>query len=75
MARFVDIADLIRSRAGGDDAFVDLCEDYRLARQLLSRARREKPRPTHKIAEYAALVEELEDEIMGYLLGTEPRGK
>jgi len=71
MARFADVADIIRSRAEADEVLRDLCEDYRTARQTLTRLKKEKPRPTKKIAEYASLVEELEDEIMRYMLGAE----
>lgn len=70
MARFVDVADLIRSRADVDDVLRDLCEDYRMARQILIKAKREKPRPTKKILEYSSLVAELEDEIIMNLLKT-----
>lgn len=69
MARFVDVADLIRSRAEVDGALRDLCDDYRLARQTLMQAKKEVPRPRKRIQEYALLVEELEDEVMRYLLG------
>lgn len=70
MARFVDVADLIRSRAKDDEVLRDLCEDYRLARKTLMRLRKERPKPTKKIAEYSALVEDLEEEVMRYLLNT-----
>lgn len=73
MARFVDVADLIRSRAEVDDVLRDLCEDYRLARQLLLREKKQKPRHAKRIAEYSSLVDELEEEIMRYLIGTEQR--
>ena len=75
MARFVDVADLIRSRADADEVLRDLCEDYRMARQLLVKAKKEKPKPTTKIAEYSSLVDDLEDEIIRYLLGTEQKPK
>lgn len=71
MARFADVADIIKSRADADEALRELCEDYRLARQTLLRIKREKPRPTKKISEYTSLVDDLEDEIMRYLLGAE----
>ena len=71
MARFVDVADLIKSRAEVDEILRDLCEDYRLARQLLARVRKEKPQPVKKVQEYKSLVEDLEDEIIRYLVGTE----
>jgi hypothetical protein len=70
MARFVDVADLIRSRADADDVLRDLCEDYRIARQILMRAKKEKPEPKEKIIEYSSLVDELENELIMYLLNT-----
>jgi predicted component of type VI protein secretion system len=70
MARFVDVADLIRSRADVDDVLRDLCEDYRMARQILMQVKKEKPKPKEKIIEYSALVDELEDELIMYLLNT-----
>jgi hypothetical protein len=69
MARFVDVADLIKSRIQSDDALHDLCEDYHLARQLLAKVKKEKPKSAKRIAESAALVEDLEDEIIRCLLG------
>lgn len=71
MARFVDVAELIRSRAELDEVLRDLCEDYRMARQLLLREKKQKPRHAKRIAEYSSLVDELEDEIMRYLIGAE----
>ncbi len=68
MARFVDVAELIRARAELDDTLRDLCEDYRLARELLLNAKKEKPRSTKNISEYSSLVDDLEDEIMRYLV-------
>lgn len=68
MTRFVDVAELIRSRAELDDTLRDLCEDYRLARELLLNAKKEKPRSTKNISEYSSLVDDLEDEIMRYLV-------
>ncbi len=73
MARFVDVADIIKSRAEVDDFLRDLCEDYRLARQLLSREKKQKPRQAKKISEYSSLVEDLEDEILRYLVDVEQR--
>lgn len=73
MARFVDVADLIRSRAEFDDTLRDLCEDYRLARELLLNAKKEKPRSTKNISEYSSLVDDLEDEIMRYLVNVKQR--
>jgi hypothetical protein len=75
MARFVEVADIIRSRSEVDEVLRDLCEDYRLARELLQKAKKEKPRPTKKISEYLSLVEDLEDEIMRYLIGGERQQK
>lgn len=71
MARFVDVADLIRSRTEVDDVLRDLCEDYRLARELLLKAKKQRPRSAKKISEYSSLVDDLEDEIMRYLVGLE----
>jgi hypothetical protein len=71
MARFVDAAEIIRSRSEIDEALRDLCEDYGLARELLRNAKRQKPRVPKKIAEYSSLVDDLEDEIMRYLVGAE----
>ena len=68
MARFVDVADLIKSRAEVDEVLHDLCEDYRLARELLTRTKKEKPRPSKRIAEASVMVTDLEEEIMAYLL-------
>lgn len=73
MARFVDVADIIKSRAEVDDFLRDLCEDYRLARQLLSREKKQKPRQAKKISEYSCLVDDLEDEILKYLVDVEQR--
>jgi hypothetical protein len=75
MARFADVADIIRSRSEVDEVLRDLCEDYRTARQTLTRIKKEKPRPTEKIAEYTSFVEDLEDEIMRYMLGAERQSK
>lgn len=75
MARFVEVAELIKSRSGLDDTLRDLCEDYRLARELLLNARKEKPRSTKKIAEYSSLVDDLEDEIMRYLVSVRQHSK
>ena len=70
MARFVDVADLIRSRAEVDEVLRDLCEDYRLAREILNRMKKERPKPSDKISEYSVMVHDLEEEIMAYLLDT-----
>lgn len=68
MARFVDVAELIRTRAKMDEVLRDLCEDYRMARELLTKAKRQKPRSAKSISEYTVLVEDLEEEIMQYLI-------
>ena len=68
MARLVDVADLIRSRAEVDEVLRDLCEDYRLAREILNRMKKERPKPSDKISEYSVMVHDLEEEIMAYLL-------
>ncbi len=73
LARFVDVADLIKSRLNTDEVLRDLCEDYRLARETLTRLRKEKPKNPSRIAEYASLVAETEDEIIRHLLDTEGR--
>lgn len=73
MARFVDVAELIRSRAEFDSTLRDLCEDYQLARELLLKAKKEKPRSTKNISEYSSLVDDLEDEIMRYLVSVKQR--
>ena len=70
MARLVDVADLIRSRAEVDEVLRDLCEDYRLAREILNRMKKERPKPSDKISEYSVMVHDLEEEIMAYLLDT-----
>lgn len=73
MARFVDVAELIRSRAEVDEVLRELCEDYRLARETLARMKRERPKPSEKISEYSKLIDDLEEEIMAYLLGEEQK--
>ena len=75
MARFVDVAELISSRAKLDETLRDLCEDYRMARELLLNAKKEKPRSTKKISEYSSLVDDLEDEIMRYLVSVKQHSK
>jgi hypothetical protein len=75
MVRFLDVADIIKSRSATDETLRDLCEDYRLARQTLTSLRKGKPRRTAEVAEYSVLVAELEDEIIRHLLGSgEARG-
>ena len=71
--RSTTIADTLRSRLELDEALRDLCEDYRLARRTLMRIRKEKPRPTKRVAEYLSLMEDLEGEILDYLLGKPPQ--
>jgi hypothetical protein len=76
MVRFVDVAELIKSRSVADEVLRDLCEDYRLAREALTRLRKIKPRRVAEIAEYTAMVAELEDEVIRHLLGAgEPLDK
>ena len=70
MVRFVDVAELIKSRSVADEVLRDLCEDYRLARETLTRLRKIKPKRAAEIAEYSTLVAELEDEIIRHLLGS-----
>ena len=74
MVRFVDVAELIKSRSLSDEALRDLCEDYRLARETLTRMKKTRPRPTAEVAEYTILVAELENEIIRHLLGSEEVG-
>ena len=73
MVRFVDVAELIKSRAISDEVLQDLCEDYRLARETLTRLKKAKPKRAAEISEYTILVSELEDEIIRLLLGAEER--
>jgi hypothetical protein len=76
MVRFTDVAELIKSRSNTDEVLRDLCEDYRLARETLTKLRKVKPRRTVEIGEYTTLVAELEDEIIRRLLGAgEPSGR
>ncbi len=77
MARFAEVATLIRSRAAHDAALRDLCEDYRTARETLSSLKKKKPRPAGDVKEYTSLVEGLEEEIIHYLVnvGDSPRKK
>jgi hypothetical protein len=70
MARFVDVAELIKSRSTTDEVLRDLCDDYRLARETLMRLRKAKPKRAVEIGEYTDLVAELEDEIVRRLLGS-----
>jgi hypothetical protein len=70
MVRLVDVAELIKARSASDEALRDLCDDYRLARETLTRLRKAKPRQAAGIAEYSTLVSELEDEIIRHLLGS-----
>lgn len=73
MVRFVDVAELIKSRTSSDEVLRDLCEDYRLARETLTRLKRAKPKRSVEISEYTILVSELEDEVIRRLLGGEER--
>lgn len=74
MVRLANAAELIKARSISDEVLRDLCEDYRLARETLTRLRKTKPRRTVEIGEYTELVAELEDEIVRRLLG-EPEGR
>jgi len=71
MVRFVDVAELIRSRSVMDEDLRELCEDYRLARETLTRMKQQRPRRTAEIAEYTSLAADLENEIIQHLLGSE----
>lgn len=73
LARFMDVADLIKSRVGTDDVLRDLCEDYRLARETLTRLKKERPKRPAEIEEYTSFAAELEDEIIRHLLGPEEK--
>src|SRR5262245_13582840 len=70
MVRFVDVAELIKSRSIADEVLRDLCEDYRLARETLTKLRKAKPKRSVEIHEYTDIVAELEDEIIRRLLGS-----
>lgn len=70
MVRFADVAELIKARSVSDETLRDLCDDYRLARETLTRLRKAKPRRAVEVAEYTTLVTELEDEIIRHLLGS-----
>jgi hypothetical protein len=65
MARFADVADVVKSRADADEALLEPCDDSRVARQTLIRIAREGQRPTRKVADYISL----DDQITRYLLG------
>jgi hypothetical protein len=71
MARFADVAELIRSRAEADETLHDLCDDYHLARLTLMRMKRQTPKPAAAVTEYSTLVHDLEDEIIRRLVGPE----
>ena len=71
LARFVDAAELIKSRLVSDEVLRDLCEDYRVARETLTMMKRGKPKRSDEIAEYTQLVAELQDEIIRHLLGAD----
>jgi hypothetical protein len=70
LARFIDVADLIKSRIARDDVLRDLCDDYHLARKTLTNLKKERPRRSARIAEYTVLAAEIEDEIVRHLLGS-----
>jgi len=73
LARFVDVADLVKARLNTDEVLRDLCDDYRLARETLTRLRKQRPKHAGRIAEYTSLVTELEDEIVRHLLCPDER--
>jgi hypothetical protein len=75
MTRSVDVAELIKSRCITDEVLRDLCEEYRLARKTRTRLRKARPRRTSEVEEYSMLVDELEDEIIRHLLGSEETKK
>ena len=75
LVRFVDVAELIRSRSKADEVLRDLCEDYRLARETLTRMKKVRPRRTVEVEEYTTLVAELENEIIRHLLGSDEAGR
>lgn len=70
LARFVDVADTIKSRFGTDEILRDLCEDYHLARKTLTNLKKQRPRQSDRIAEYTVLANEIEDEIIRHLLSS-----
>lgn len=75
MVRLANVAELIRQRSASDEVLRDLCDDYRLARQTLTNLKKIRPKKTAEIAEYKTLISELEDEIVGRLLGTDGRSR
>jgi len=66
--RLSSVAELIRERLAAEETLRELCADHRLALTTLVRLRQERPKDRNKIKEYAALVADLEDEVIGYLL-------
>ena len=70
LARFVDVADMNKSRSATDDVLRNLCYDYNLARETLANLKKERPRRSARIAEYTVLAAEIEDEIIRHLLGS-----
>ena len=70
LARLIDVADLMKSRIATDDVLRDLCDDYNLARKILTNLKKERPRHSARIEEYTILAAELEDEIISHLLGS-----
>ena len=67
LARFIDVADLMKSRIATDDVLRDLCDDYNLARKILTNLKKERPRHSARIEEYTILAAEIEDEIISHL--------
>lgn len=65
LARFPHCAPLIRRLVVADESFWSVCEDYALARATLAKlqARPQDDQDAEKVAEYVALVADLEREI------------
>ena len=76
--RFPHHAPLIRGLAVADETFWSICEDYGLARTTLAKLQKAARGEQNavKIAEYSALVADLEREIMDALgCGTRKEGE
>jgi hypothetical protein len=74
LARFIDVADLIKSRVARDNVLRELCDDYHLARKTLTNLKKERPRHSSRIEEYTVIAAEIEDEIIKHLLGGGDQG-
>ena len=74
LVRFIDVADLIKSRMATDDVLRELCDDYHLARKTLINLKKQRPRQSARIDEYTVLAAEIEDEIIKHLLGAGEQG-